>query len=48
MLVDNLSIDELFIEDLSKDECFWVLLSRVDNLSIDELFIKELFTDECF
>ena len=50
--VDNLSIDEPFIKESSKDECFRELLSRVellvDNLFIDEPFIKELSKDECF
>ena len=49
--VDNLSIDEPFIKELSKDECFRELLSRVellvDNLFIDEPFIEDLSKDEC-
>ena len=52
LLVDDLFIDEPFIEDLSTDECLWELLFRVDslvdNLSIDELFNEDLSTDEGF
>ena len=35
-LIDNSSLDELFIEDLSKDEFVWDLLSMVELL-VDKL-----------